>query len=90
VESNSFINVPIVWNLTTWGWGELVALAMIPSPVQKEVSMARVWWTDPSGNSGHGDWLPVALALLVAEAYRAEVPGRTATVERGHVGQTAA
>lgn len=47
--------------------------------------MDKVWrirWTDPSGNSGHGEWQNFSGCLdAVLTAYRAEVPGRVVVLE---------
>lgn len=44
--------------------------------------LGRIWWRDPDGNAGHGEWLLLTVALSVAKAWGNEVSGRRVTVER--------
>jgi len=46
------------------------------------MEQGRVWWREPSGNYGHGDWFPLVLAQIIARAYGNEgAHGRVVEVE---------
>jgi hypothetical protein len=44
-------------------------------------TQARICWTEPGGNQGHGAWLPLAQARVIARAYKFDEPHRQVWVE---------